>query len=97
MEVIDCRGREELWSWFGLSYAGWLTMPRVLMHAMPDDWQARMAALLAEYDEAFPNQPDLGTRVQVTHNGRLTKAPEWLLQYRHPDQEAINELRRFPE
>lgn len=25
----------------GLSYASWLTLPRVLMQAMPDEWQER--------------------------------------------------------
>lgn len=85
---------EKLWCYFGLSYASWLTMPRVMMHAMPDEWQDKMAALLGEFAEAFPNQPPLGTRVQVTDmNGKLVKTPEWLINYRHPDHRAIDELR----
>lgn len=82
--------------WFNLSYSSWLTLPRVLMEAMPFEWQDRMAALLNEYDAAFPNQPDLGTRVQVTDGaGHLIKTPRWLINYRRPDREAIERLRTF--
>lgn len=85
-------GNEALWLWFGLSRASWLTIPRVLMHEMPDEWQLRMAVLLNEYDEHFPNGPNLGTRVQVTKNGKLTQTPDWLINYRHPEHEYIDQL-----
>lgn len=86
-------GYQRLWDWFGLSYASFLTLPRVLMHDMPDDWQKRMAVLLEEYGDAFPNQPRLGTRVQCTVDNKLAKFPEWLLNYRHPDKAEIDKLR----
>lgn len=89
-------GHYELSCWFGLSYASFLTLPRVFMEAMPDEWQGRMAALLNEYGAAFPNQPDLGTRVQVTDgDGHLIKAPRWLIEYRHPDRGVIDACRRL--
>jgi hypothetical protein len=84
---------DELWGWFGLSYASFLVLPRVLIHEMPSEWQNRMTALLYEYDEMFPNQPELGTRVQATRDGKLTKWPPWLLNYRHPDHEEIEKLK----
>jgi hypothetical protein len=87
-------GREALWLWFGLSRASWLTLPRVLMHAMPDEWQAKMAALLNEYDEAFPNQSEVGTRVQVVNERQqLIATPDWIKNYRRPDRDVINKLR----
>ena len=86
-------GYGKLHGWFGLSYASWLTMPRVMIQEMPDEWQGRMAALLEEYDDAYPNQPDIGTRVQIVVNGKLVKTPEWLIQYRHPDYPKIEEMR----
>lgn len=89
-------GGDRLWRWFGLSYASFLTLPRVLMHEMPDVWQGKMAALLEEYDEAFPNKPDMGTRVQCTRDGRLVSWPSWLLNYRRPDHVAIDGLRPAP-
>jgi hypothetical protein len=85
---------EKLQLWFGLSYASFLTLPRVLLEAMPFEWQDRMADLLNEYNEAFPNQPDIGTRVQVTQDGKLIRTPEWLINYRRPNREAIDNLRK---
>jgi hypothetical protein len=87
-------GHGKLWGWFELSYASYLTLPRVLMHQMPDKWQGQMARLLEEYNEAFPNQPDIGTRVLVTDaTGRFIKTPDWLINYRHPDQKEIDKLK----
>jgi hypothetical protein len=80
--------------WFGLSYASYLTLPRVLMEAMPFEWQDDIAALLNQYYEAFPNMPDIGTRVQITDGaGHLIKTPRWLINYRRPDRAAIAKLR----
>src|SRR5690606_33683217 len=31
------QGRERLWTWFSLSYASFLVLPRAGMHQMPDD------------------------------------------------------------
>lgn len=86
-------GYEKLWSWFGLSYASFLTLPRVLMHEMSDEWQGKMADLLNEYDETFPNQPDIGTTVRATKNGKLVEMPEWLKNYRHPDMAEIKKMK----
>lgn len=88
--------QDDLQCWFGLSYASWLTMPRVLMEAMPEQWQSQMAELLYQYDSAFPNQPDIGTRVQITKDGKLIKTPSWLINYRRPERDKINELRGLP-
>ena len=88
--------RADLAAYFGLSYASWLTLPRVLMEAMPKAWQSAMATLLHQYDDAYPNQPELGTTVRVTVSGKIVPTPEWLLDYRHPDVAMINQLRREP-
>ena len=81
-------------AWFGLSYATFLTLPRVLMQEMSDEWQERMVQLLREYEVEFPNQPDIGTRIQITQNGKLIKTPSWLLNYRYPDHETIQSLKK---
>jgi len=41
-------------SWFGLSYVSFLTLPRVLMENMPQEWQVKMSELLKEYEDEFP-------------------------------------------
>lgn len=94
-EAVSRPGEEDLWRWFGgFGRPSFLVLPRVLMHAMPDHWQSRMAKLLQEYDEAFTNWPEgWGTRVQLTQEGKLIKVPHWLLDYRHPDRTAIDRLR----
>lgn len=91
-------GYEKLWGWFGLSYSSFLTLPRVLMHEMPDEWQGKMADLLAEYDETFSNWPDgWGSRVQLTHNSKMAAMPEWLKNYRHPDAVEIAQIKSSTE
>lgn len=94
MEQMDGRGR--LWHWFGLSYASWLTLPRVVLHEMPDEWQYKMAQLLEELDETFPDKdmimPSTTVRA-VRPNGKLMKMPEFLNHYRHPWRDEINKLK----
>lgn len=41
-------GADRLHTWWELSYASYLVLPRSLMQSMPDEWQDRMAALLEE-------------------------------------------------
>lgn len=95
--TVEIEGREKLWNWFGLDRASFLIIPRVLLHEMPDEWQSKLADLLNEYDQTFSNWPDdWGCRAQLTSNGKLTPTPSWLLDYRHPDREQINQLRPPP-
>ena len=86
-----------MWGYFGLSYASWLTLPRVMCHDMPDEWQDKMADLMQEWDETWVNQPDLGTRVQVTNGHGLCKAPDYLINYRHPDTVALKGMKNKEE
>jgi hypothetical protein len=87
-------GYNRLWNWFGLSRAGWITLPRVIAHEMPDEWQDKMAALLEEYERTFHNWPDgIGTRVQITDDGKPTSLHNWLHDYRYPATGKIATLR----
>lgn len=88
----EAPGHAALWRHFGLSYASWLVLPRVLMHEMPDDWQARMAQLLAEVEREFPNQPDIDYSVSCSVGGKFVKIPDWVA-YRYPDTDTINSWR----
>lgn len=95
-DTTDVSGRpgyDALWLYFGLSYAGWLTLPRALIHEMPDGWQARMAELLNEWDDTWRNPPNLDVLVTLKKGNRFVKPPEFLTNYRRPDRAAINELR----
>jgi hypothetical protein len=89
-------GVQRLSQWFGLSYASWLTWPRVLMEDMPDDWQRRMAVLAEEFDKAYPSWiPDDGRfYVQMRKKRRWHALPSWLGNYRRPDADAIEQAKR---
>ena len=90
------RYSDKLWTWFQLSYASFLVLPRVLMHEMPIEWQDKMADLLSEYDEAYPNQPDMGTQVRATDmSGKLIPMPRWLREYRRPDLDEVMKVRSY--
>jgi hypothetical protein len=93
MPAIQHPGRDRLWLWFGLSRSSWMTLPRVLMHDMPDDWQRRMAELMEEWDATWINTPDLRFTVTAKSGRKFVKLPEFLTNYRHPDHDAIACLR----
>lgn len=92
--VIHRPGHDALWDWFSLSYAGWLTLPRVLMHEMPDHWQALMAALLRQWDGAWSIGLDFAPEVVLKKKGRIVQTPDWITNYRHPRREDIDAVRR---
>ena len=93
-DLLERRGYDRLWLWFGISRSAWITLPRVLAHEMPDDWQDKMAALLEEYERTYTNWPDgIGTRVQITDSGHLTACHNWLNNYRYPAKDKIATLR----
>lgn len=84
----------DIHSWFELTYAEYLTVPRSILEAMPESWQQQMAALLDEMDATFDWRPHEG-RYWVTLNdarGRFVRDP--LRQYRHADTEYIESLRQ---
>ena len=92
--VVMRDGYDRLWAWFGLSRASWLTLPRSMMHEMPDGWQHRMAELLKEWDETWDSHHMPEPIVNAKESGRFTKWPEWVLNYRHPHKTTLATLRR---
>ncbi len=43
---------EPIHTWFGLTYANYLVLPRALLQSMPGEWQRRFVACLTELQEA---------------------------------------------
>ena len=73
---------------FGLTYASWLVWPRVVMQAMPIEWQERFVELVEELNEQFPDwEPDGEFCVLLRENGKYKKLPSDLCNYRHPAPE----------
>jgi hypothetical protein len=63
-------------SWFGLSYASWLTIPRISLQEMPPDWQARFVELLNEGERLGLQTPD-GLIVQRQIDGKFVSNAHW--------------------
>lgn len=90
-------GYDKLWAWFGLGRPSWITIPRVLAHEMPDEWQGKLADLLEEYSKATRNAPacvlGLVPIVNARSGNHNVKWPDWILQYRHPQWEHLEWMR----
>lgn len=97
--IVCTPGYNRLWAWFGLSRASWLTIPRVLLHEMPQEWQEKMAALLEEMDGVFhfPDDPTDKIIVQRKSDGKFASWPDWVNRYRNPDMDEINKRKAAPQ
>lgn len=69
-EIIDRIASEKLADYFELSYAQFLTVPRLVMESMPVEWQDKMADLLREMDDTFDWRPDSGRYWVKLRDGR---------------------------
>lgn len=71
-------------AWFGLTYAGWLTVPRIALQVMPLSWQQRFVDLMEEANElvevAMPQQVIVSGK---DSRGRFVSIRK-LSNYRHP-------------
>jgi uncharacterized protein (DUF433 family) len=56
---------------FGLSYASYLVLPRVVLQSMPTEWQGRLVGLLGEYEAAIERS---GLSVRDTYRVTPTDA-----------------------
>jgi len=93
VDGLEPSGYDDLWAWFGMSYSSWLTLPRSLMHSMPDDWQKQMAGLLDQWDAAWNTAHLPAPYVSARDGAKFTRWPEWLLNYRRPAQAEIERVR----
>jgi len=86
--------REPISEWFELTYAHYLTIPRLVMESMPVEWQEKMSALLQDMDDTFDWRPKEGCYwVRLRDDrGRFQDAP--LGDYRHG---SCEHLRRNPK
>jgi hypothetical protein len=80
---------DPLSEWFELSYAQFLTIPRLVLESMSYEWQEKMKALLEEMDATFDWRPEEGRYwVKLKDDkGRYCDAP--LNDYRHGSCEHL--------
>lgn len=67
----------DIHTWFSLSYAAYLVLPRSILQSMPDEWQERFVACLQEVEEAGYTCPTPGltysVNVRDNRTGRFEK------------------------
>lgn len=76
--------KQDAWDWFGLSYAHWLTIPRIALQSMPAKWQYEFFKLVDElFDKVkFPDgYKDLTFVVIAKKNNRFVR--HIIPHYRH--------------
>jgi hypothetical protein len=80
---IDNRLNGTSWEWFGLSYASWLTIPRIVLQSMPIKWQEKFFGLLDEIEGTIelPEEAKMDTVVNLKKNGKFVRSK--LPPYRH--------------
>jgi hypothetical protein len=92
--TIYDRDDEPISLWFNLSYAQYLTIPRSIMEAMPQEWQSKMANLLNELDSTYDWRPTEGRYWVKLKDGKGRYVSDPLMQYRHPDTSYIKSLKK---
>lgn len=64
-------------SYFGLSYASWLVLPRLTLQEMPKNWQARFVALLEEAEDlGILHRPETKVTV-IGDDGKYVEGAHW--------------------
>lgn len=95
MTTNNKEGYNKLWVWFSLSRASFLTLPRVMMHDMPDEWQLKMAELLEEWDETWSDDINSYPVVKLYDDDeKEIDMPFWLQNYRRPDKDKLASIKR---
>lgn len=89
------KSKERVWRespihiWFELSYAQFLTVPRLVLESMPHEWQEKMAKLLKEMDETFDWYPTEGRYWVMLKDGKGRYCHAPLNDYRHGSCEHL--------
>jgi hypothetical protein len=60
---------------FGLSYASYLVVPRLVLESMPEDWQRRFVSMTEECHERFEFDRVRYTVAARDDNGRFVDDP----------------------
>ena len=76
VDILNENRQRDIHSFFSLSYASYLTIPRSVLQSMPDDWQDKFVRLLEQIDTTLEvdDMPDY--RVQaIDDNNKFIQDP----------------------
>lgn len=67
----------DIHTWFSLTYANYLVLPRAVLQSMPDEWQHRFVECLQEMERAFYHLdwPTYMVTARDSSNGRFKRDP----------------------
>lgn len=84
-------GNGPVHDWFGLTYAGYLVVPRLILQELPYDWQRRFVGLMVEANDLHKAPDPKGTSIVCWKgpNGKYTKAKHWSRYRRGTVAEAV--------
>jgi hypothetical protein len=95
VEATPTPGRDDLQAVFGGRFSSYLVLPRTLLLEMPDEWQGRFAACIAELDRTFHKPQALPGSAYVVRfrdgEGNYLRDP--LVNHHTPDRAFIDSLR----
>ena len=81
MKDIDIEDKLHLW--FELSYAQYLTIPRLVLQSMPVKWKNKLAELLFELDDTVDWRPGDGRYWVKLRDGKGRYCADPLSNYRY--------------
>jgi hypothetical protein len=67
----------DIHTFFELSYAQYLSIPRSVLQSMPQEWQVKFVALLDELDETIDWRPPYPQQYRVTLHEPRVDADPW--------------------
>ena len=70
--------------WFELTYAHYLTVPRSVLEAMPQEWKERFAKCLEELDNTIDWRPKEGRYWCYLRDAKGRYREDPFSEYRHP-------------
>lgn len=71
-------------TWFNLTYCSYLTLPRSILQAMPEEWQERFIALVSEIEETLEYEGSDATYTVHRRDDKGRFVPDPLSNYRYP-------------
>ncbi len=78
------KNMKDVHTWFELSYAQYLTIPRSVLQAMPMKWQKRFVECLEELDETIDWRPETGRYWVKLKDGNGRYVSDKFMNYRYP-------------
>jgi hypothetical protein len=96
-EIIPFEENDHIHSWFELTYAQYLTIPRSVLQSMPGEWQKKFVELLNELDDTIDWRPKEGiyrVRLYTTKEVYDKKEDQYITKWGHEIPDPLMNYQR---